>query len=142
MDALCHYLSHEKRLTVNMNNINQSENINIHFNKVSQTNFVDDHTPLAPTPSASGAAQFLDQLLPKTAGVSSPEQVLIEEIKKRHLATMNTDLSFDALSAGGLSPEDVLTLQKNVLNANVNVDVVSKLASLLSTSVTKLVSMQ
>ncbi|EER7010661.1 EscI/YscI/HrpB family type III secretion system inner rod protein, partial [Escherichia coli] len=27
-----------------MNNINQSENINIHFNKVSQTNFVDDHT--------------------------------------------------------------------------------------------------
>ncbi|EFI6133257.1 TPA: EscI/YscI/HrpB family type III secretion system inner rod protein, partial [Escherichia coli] len=39
MDALCHYLSHEKRLTVNMNNINQSENINIHFNKVSQTNF-------------------------------------------------------------------------------------------------------
>ncbi|TWP77687.1 EscI/YscI/HrpB family type III secretion system inner rod protein, partial [Escherichia coli] len=22
MDALCHYLSHEKRLTVNMNNIN------------------------------------------------------------------------------------------------------------------------
>ncbi|EET7652201.1 type III secretion system LEE inner rod protein EscI, partial [Escherichia coli] len=48
----------------------------------------------------------------------------------------------DALSAGGLSPEDVLTLQKNVLNANVNVDVVSKLASLLSTSVTKLVSMQ
>ncbi|EED0442462.1 EscI/YscI/HrpB family type III secretion system inner rod protein, partial [Escherichia coli] len=25
-----------------MNNINQSENINIHFNKVSQTNFVDD----------------------------------------------------------------------------------------------------
>ncbi|EER1608335.1 EscI/YscI/HrpB family type III secretion system inner rod protein, partial [Escherichia coli] len=24
-----------------MNNINQSENINIHFNKVSQTNFVD-----------------------------------------------------------------------------------------------------
>ncbi|EEC9214600.1 TPA: EscI/YscI/HrpB family type III secretion system inner rod protein, partial [Escherichia coli] len=26
MDALCHYLSHEKRLTVNMNNINQSEN--------------------------------------------------------------------------------------------------------------------
>ncbi len=128
------------RLTVNMNNINQSENI--HFNKVSQTNFVDDHTPLAPTPSAAGAAQFLDQLLPKTAGVSSPEQVLIEEIKKRHLATMNTDLSFDALSAGGLSPEDVLTLQKNVLNANVNVDVVSKLASLLSTSVTKLVSMQ
>ncbi|EEU1177051.1 EscI/YscI/HrpB family type III secretion system inner rod protein, partial [Escherichia coli] len=111
-----------------MNNINQSENINIHFNKVSQTNFVDDHTPLAPTPSAAGAAQFLDQLLPKTAGVSSPEQVLIEEIKKRHLATMNTDLSFDALSAGGLSPEDVLTLQKNVLNANVNVDVVSKLA--------------
>lgn len=142
MDALCHYLSHEKRLTVNMNNINQSENINIHFNKVSQTNFVDDHTPLAPTPSAAGAAQFLDQLLPKTAGVSSPEQVLIEEIKKRHLATMNTDLSFDALSAGRLSPEDVLTLQKNVLNANVNVDVVSKLASLLSTSVTKLVSMQ
>ena len=142
MDALCHYLSHEKRLTVNMNNINQSENINIHFNKVSQTNFVDDHTPLAPTPSAAGAAQFLDQLLPKTAGVSSPEQVLIEEIKKRHLATMNNDLSFDALSAGGLSPEDVLTLQKNVLNANVNVDVVSKLASLLSTSVTKLVSMQ
>lgn len=142
MDALCHYLSHEKRLTVNMNNINQSENINIHFNKVSQTNFVDDHTPLAPTPSAAGAAQFLDQLLPKTAGVSSPEQVLIEEIKKRHLATMNTDLNFDALSAGGLSPEDVLTLQKNVLNANVNVDVVSKLASLLSTSVTKLVSMQ
>ncbi|CTT49581.1 T3SS component [Escherichia coli] len=142
MDALCHYLSHEKRLTVNMNNINQSENINIHFNKVSQTNFVDDHTPLAPTPSAAGAAQFLDQLLPKTAGVSSPEQVLIEEIKKRHLATMNTDLSFDALFAGGLSPEDVLTLQKNVLNANVNVDVVSKLASLLSTSVTKLVSMQ
>lgn len=142
MDALCHYLSHEKRLTVNMNNINQSENINIHFNKVSQTNFVDDHTPLAPTPSAAGAAQFLDQLLPKTAGVSSPEQVLIEEIKKRHLATMNTDLSFDALSAGGLLPEDVLTLQKNVLNANVNVDVVSKLASLLSTSVTKLVSMQ
>lgn len=142
MDALCHYLSHEKRLTVNMNNINQSENINIHFNKVSQTNFVDDHTPLAPTPSAAGAAQFLDQLLPKTAGVSSPEQVLIEEIKKRHLATMNTDLSFDALSAGGLSAEDVLTLQKNVLNANVNVDVVSKLASLLSTSVTKLVSMQ
>lgn len=142
MDALCHYLSHEKRLTVNMNNINQSENINIHFNKVSQTNFVDDHTPLAPTPSAAGAAQFLDQLLPKTAGVSSPEQVLIEEIKKRHLATMNTDLSFDVLSAGGLSPEDVLTLQKNVLNANVNVDVVSKLASLLSTSVTKLVSMQ
>ena len=138
MDALCHYLSHAKRLTVNMNNINQSENINIHFNKVSQTNFVDDHTPLAPTPSAAGAAQFLDQLLPKTAGVSSPEQ----EIKKRHLATMNTDLSFDALSAGGLSPEDVLTLQKNVLNANVNVDVVSKLASLLSTSVTKLVSMQ
>ncbi|EKY3320807.1 type III secretion system inner rod subunit SctI [Escherichia coli] len=125
-----------------MNNINQSENINIHFNKVSQTNFVDDHTPLAPTPSAAGAAQFLDQLLPKTAGVSSPEQVLIEEIKKRHLATMNTDLSFDALSAGGLSAEDVLTLQKNVLNANVNVDVVSKLASLLSTSVTKLVSMQ
>ncbi|WXP46683.1 type III secretion system inner rod subunit SctI [Escherichia coli] len=125
-----------------MNNINQSENINIHFNKVSQTNFVDDHTPLAPTPSAAGAAQFLDQLLPKTAGVSSPEQVLIEEIKKRHLATMNTDSSFDALSAGGLSPEDVLTLQKNVLNANVNVDVVSKLASLLSTSVTKLVSMQ
>ncbi|TJB09620.1 EscI/YscI/HrpB family type III secretion system inner rod protein [Escherichia coli] len=125
-----------------MNNINQSENINIHFNKVSQTNFVDDHTPLAPTPSAAGAAQFLDQLLPKTAGVSSPEQVLIEEIKKRHLATMNTDLSFDALSAGRLSPEDVLTLQKNVLNANVNVDVVSKLASLLSTSVTKLVSMQ
>ncbi|EFL8396686.1 EscI/YscI/HrpB family type III secretion system inner rod protein [Escherichia coli] len=125
-----------------MNNINQSENINIHFNKVSQTNFVDDHTPLAPTPSAAGAAQFLDQLLPKTAGVSSPEQVLIEEIKKRHLATMNTDLNFDALSAGGLSPEDVLTLQKNVLNANVNVDVVSKLASLLSTSVTKLVSMQ
>ncbi|EEZ4708416.1 EscI/YscI/HrpB family type III secretion system inner rod protein [Escherichia coli] len=125
-----------------MNNINQSENINIHFNKVSQTNFVDDHTPLAPTPSAAGAAQFLDQLLPKTAGVSSPEQVLIEEIKKRHLATMNTDLSFDVLSAGGLSPEDVLTLQKNVLNANVNVDVVSKLASLLSTSVTKLVSMQ
>ncbi|HBN0482586.1 type III secretion system inner rod subunit SctI [Escherichia coli] len=125
-----------------MNNINQSENINIHFNKVSQTNFVDDHTPLAPTPSAAGAAQFLDQLLPKTAGVSSPEQVLIEEIKKRHLATMNTDLSFDALFAGGLSPEDVLTLQKNVLNANVNVDVVSKLASLLSTSVTKLVSMQ
>ncbi len=59
MDALCHYLSHEKRLTVNMNNINQSENINIHFNKVSQTNFVDDHTPLAPTPSAAGAAQFL-----------------------------------------------------------------------------------
>lgn len=142
MDALCHYLSHEKRLTVNMNNINQSENINIHFNKVSQTNFVDDHTPLAPTPSAAGAAQFLDQLLPKTAGVSSPEQVLIEEIKKRHLATMNTDLSFDSLSAGGLSPEDVLTLQKNVLNANVNVDVVSKLASLLSTSATKLVSMQ
>ncbi len=91
MDALYHYLSHEKRLTVNMNNINQSENINIHFNKVSQTNFVDDHTPLAPTPSAAGAAQFLDQLLPKTAGVSSPEQVLIEEIKKRHLATMNTD---------------------------------------------------
>ncbi|EEU3956327.1 EscI/YscI/HrpB family type III secretion system inner rod protein, partial [Escherichia coli] len=41
-----------------MNNINQSENINIHFNKVSQTNFVDDHTPLAPTPSAAGAAQF------------------------------------------------------------------------------------
>lgn len=123
-----------------MSNINQSENI--HFNKVSQTNFVDEHTPLAPTPSAAGAAQFLDQLLPKTAGVSSPEQVLIEEIKKRHLATMNTDLSFDTLSAGGLSPEDVLTLQKNVLNANVNVDVVSKLASLLSTSVTKLVSMQ
>ena len=123
-----------------MSNINQSENI--HFNKVSQTNFVDEHTPLAPTPSAAGAAQFLDQLLPKTAGVSYPEQVIIEEIKKRHLATMNTDLSFDALSAGGLSPEDVLTLQKNVLNANVNVDVVSKLASLLSTSVTKLVSMQ
>lgn len=71
-----------KRLTVNMNNINQSENINIHFNKVSQTNFVDDHAPLAPTPSAAGAAQFLDQLLPKTAGVSSPEQVLIEEIKR------------------------------------------------------------
>ncbi len=47
MDALCHYLSHEKRLTVNMNNINQSENINIHFNKVSQTNFVDDHTPVS-----------------------------------------------------------------------------------------------
>ncbi|HFO6240973.1 TPA: type III secretion system inner rod subunit SctI [Escherichia coli] len=121
-----------------MNNINQSENINIQLNKASQTNVVDEHIPL----SAAGAAQFLDQLLPKTAGVSSPEQVLIEEIKKRHLATMNTDLSFDALSAGGLSPEDVLTLQKNVLNANVNVDVVSKLASLLSTSVTKLVSMQ
>ncbi|WXM96344.1 type III secretion system inner rod subunit SctI [Escherichia coli] len=125
-----------------MNNINQSENINIQLNKASQTNFVDEHTPLAPAPSAAGAAQFLDQLLPKTAGVSSPEQVLIEEIKKRHLATMNSDFSFDALSAGGLSPEDVLTLQKNVLNANVNVDVVSKLASLLSTSVTKLVSMQ
>lgn len=138
MDALCHCLSHEKRLTVNMNNINQSENINIQLNKASQTNVVDEHIP----PSAAGAAQFLDQLLPKTAEVSSPEQVLIEEIKKRHLATMNTDLSFDALSAGGLSPEDVLTLQKNVLNANVNVDVVSKLASLLSTSVTKLVSMQ
>ncbi|HFO9997901.1 TPA: EscI/YscI/HrpB family type III secretion system inner rod protein, partial [Escherichia coli] len=26
MDALCYCLSHEKRLTVNMNNINQSEN--------------------------------------------------------------------------------------------------------------------
>ncbi|EHI8853984.1 type III secretion system LEE inner rod protein EscI, partial [Escherichia coli] len=112
------------------------------LNKAPQTNFVDEHTSLASAPSAAGAAQFLDQLLPKTAGVSSPEQVLIEEIKKRHLATMNSDLSFDALSAGGLSPEDVLTLQKNVLNANVNVDVVSKLASLLSTSVTKLVSMQ
>ncbi|EEW3809757.1 EscI/YscI/HrpB family type III secretion system inner rod protein [Escherichia coli] len=125
-----------------MNNINQSENINIQLNKAPQTNFVDEHTSLASAPSAAGAAQFLDQLLPKTAGVSSPEQVLIEEIKKRHLATMNSDLSFDALSAGGFSPEDVLTLQKNVLNANVNVDVVSKLASLLSTSVTKLVSMQ
>ncbi|EFC7083114.1 type III secretion system inner rod subunit SctI [Escherichia coli] len=125
-----------------MNNINQSENINIQLNKATQTNFVDEHTSLASAPSAAGAAQFLDQLLPKTAGVSSPEQVLIEEIKKRHLATMNSDLSFDALSAGWLSPEDVLTLQKNVLNANVNVDVVSKLASLLSTSVTKLVSMQ
>ncbi|ELM0416315.1 type III secretion system inner rod subunit SctI [Escherichia coli] len=125
-----------------MNNINQSENINIQLNKAFQTNVVDEHIPLASPPSAAGAAQFLDQLLPKTAGVSSPEQVLIEEIKKRHLATMYTDLSFDALSAGGLSPEDVLTLQKNVLNANVNVDVVSKLASLLSTSVTKLVSMQ
>ena len=142
MDVLCPCLFHKKRLTVNMNNINQSENINIQLNKASQTNFVDEHTPLAPAPSAAGAAQFLDQLLPKTAGVSSPEQVLIEEIKKRHLATMNSDLRFDALSAGGLSPEDVLTLQKNVLNANVNVDVVSKLASLLSTSVTKLVSMQ
>ena len=140
MDVLCPCLFHKKRLTVNMNNINQSENINIQLNKASQTNFVDEHTPLAPAPSAAGAAQFLDQLLPKTAGVSSPEQVLIEEIKQRHLATMNSDLS--ALSAGGLSPEDVLTLQKNVLNANVNVDVVSKLASLLSTSVTKLVSMQ
>ncbi|WXP47515.1 type III secretion system inner rod subunit SctI [Escherichia coli] len=125
-----------------MNNINQSENINIQLNKAPQTNFVDEHTSLASAPSAAGAAQFLNQLLPKTAGVSSPEQVLIEEIKKRHLATMNSDSSFDALSAGGLSPEDVLTLQKNVLNANVNVDVVSKLASLLSTSVTKLVSMQ
>ncbi|EHK3629059.1 EscI/YscI/HrpB family type III secretion system inner rod protein, partial [Escherichia coli] len=32
MDALCHCLSHEKRLTVNMNNINQSKNINIQLN--------------------------------------------------------------------------------------------------------------
>lgn len=101
MDVLCPCLFHKKRLTVNMNNINQSENVNIQLNKASQTNFVDEHTPLAPAPSAAGAAQFLDQLLPKTAGVSSPEQVLIEEIKKRHLATMNSDLSFDALSAGG-----------------------------------------
>ena len=87
MDALCYCLSHEKRLTVNMNNINQSENINIQLNKASQTNVVDEHIPLASSPSAAGAAQFLDQLLPKTAGVSSPEQVLIEEIKKRHLRT-------------------------------------------------------
>ncbi len=59
MDALCYCLSHEKRLTVNMNNINQSENINIQFNKASQTNVVDEHIPLASTPSAAGAAQFL-----------------------------------------------------------------------------------
>ncbi|EEW4296168.1 EscI/YscI/HrpB family type III secretion system inner rod protein, partial [Escherichia coli] len=61
MDALCYCLSHEKRLTVNMNNINQSENINIQLNKTSQTNVVDEHIPLASTPSAAGAAQFLDQ---------------------------------------------------------------------------------
>ncbi|EGE3153215.1 EscI/YscI/HrpB family type III secretion system inner rod protein, partial [Escherichia coli] len=47
MDALCYCLSHEKRLTVNMNNINQSENINIQLNKASQTNVVDEHIPLA-----------------------------------------------------------------------------------------------
>ncbi len=104
MDALCHCLSHEKRLTVNMNNINQSENINIQLNKAFQTNVVDEHIPLASTPSAAGAAQFLINYSLKRRSVF-PEQVLIEEIKKRHLATMNTDLSFDALSAGGLSPK-------------------------------------
>ncbi|EKI2970594.1 EscI/YscI/HrpB family type III secretion system inner rod protein, partial [Escherichia coli] len=46
-----------------MNNINQSENINIQLNKAFQTNVVDEHIPLASTPSAAGAAQFLDQLL-------------------------------------------------------------------------------
>lgn len=97
---------------------------------------------LQPSPSAVSAAQFLDQLLPKTAAIASPEQVLIEEIKKRHLTTMNTNLSLDTLSAGGLSPENLIDLQKTVLNANINIDVVSKLASLLSTSITKLVSVQ
>ncbi|HAT8015387.1 type III secretion system inner rod subunit SctI [Citrobacter rodentium] len=125
-----------------MNNMNQSEKINIQLNNTSQTNFVDEYTPLAPTPSAAGAAQFLDQLLPKTAGVSSPERVLIEEIKKKHLATMDTNRRFDALSAGELSIEELRILQKKVLNANVNVDVLSKFASLLSTSLTKLISQQ
>ncbi|CBG89729.1 T3SS component [Citrobacter rodentium ICC168] len=122
--------------------MNQSEKINIQLNNTSQTNFVDEYTPLAPTPSAAGAAQFLDQLLPKTAGVSSPERVLIEEIKKKHLATMDTNRRFDALSAGELSIEELRILQKKVLNANVNVDVLSKFASLLSTSLTKLISQQ
>ncbi|EON8428009.1 type III secretion system LEE inner rod protein EscI, partial [Escherichia coli] len=44
MDVLCPCLFHKKRLTVNMNNINQSENINIQLNKAPQTNFVDEHT--------------------------------------------------------------------------------------------------
>ncbi|EQA8683658.1 type III secretion system LEE inner rod protein EscI, partial [Escherichia coli] len=39
MDVLCPCLFHKKRLTVNMNNINQSENINIQLNKAPQTNF-------------------------------------------------------------------------------------------------------
>ncbi|EFE0026016.1 EscI/YscI/HrpB family type III secretion system inner rod protein, partial [Escherichia coli] len=33
-----------------MNNINQSENINIQLNKAPQTNFVDEHTSLASAP--------------------------------------------------------------------------------------------
>ncbi|EHK2709873.1 type III secretion system inner rod subunit SctI, partial [Salmonella enterica] len=37
---------------------------------------------------------------------------------------------------------NLIDLQKTVLNANINIDVVSKFASLLSTSITKLVSVQ
>ncbi len=59
MDALCYCLSHEKRLTVNMNNINQSENINIQLNKASQTNVVDEHIPLASTPLQPERLSFL-----------------------------------------------------------------------------------
>ncbi|GAJ68496.1 MULTISPECIES: type III secretion system inner rod subunit SctI [Edwardsiella] len=91
----------------------------------------------------TAASQFLSQLLPSTASVASPEQVLIEEIKRRHFNALNApDLNFDDLAAGKLSPTDMLQLQRSVLNANVNIDVISKLASLFSTSITKLTSMQ
>lgn len=121
--------------------MNSIQNINnAASNAIQKTNGESIQSP--PSPSAASAAQFLDQLLPKTAVIASPEQVLIEEIKKRHLNVMNTDLSLNTLSAGGLSPENLIDLQRTVLNANINIDVVSKLASLLSTSITKIVSVQ
>ncbi len=42
-----------------MNNINQSENINIQLNKAPQTNFVDEHTSLASAPLRQVRLSFL-----------------------------------------------------------------------------------
>lgn len=85
---------------------------------------------------------FFSSLIDNAKLASSPEHILMQSIKNYQSNNVSIDKTNRSFKEGNLTPDAVIEIQKNAGNITKTTEITTKIMSLVSTGINKLLSVQ